>query len=276
MFEFVQDYFIKPIVEGSGYNPVNTLVYAVLFVLGISLLRRVLEHFRVRTDLEFFKSLIPYFLFISSLRVLEDLGFAAHSPNPLDWGFYFGTPGIYLLGASLILGVLACLKAFKVRNEMKAFGLAGWALYAPLALFFLSIEKTLTGNGFGALQILALAFLLTYGSKLVLEKAFKDRLLSPVENQVVMFSGSLDAAATSIALSAYGYGEQHVLPNLFIGLAGTPYVFLLKSGLMLLVLHYLDSSLKKEKELNFFVKAAVTAVTLGPGFRDFLVVLALA
>jgi len=92
---------------------------------------------------------------------------------------------------------------------------------------------------------------------------------------LIIFGHFLDATATSIGMEYFGYVEKHFLPDLMIGLTGTPFVmFLLKVPLVILVIYVLDISHKKDFENNpdllNLVKMGIIILGLAPGLRDAL------
>ena len=90
--EFIYKYYINPIIDDSGYNPVNTLTWALILGFCIFGILRILTKLNVRADWEFTKLIIPYIIAGSSMRVMED---AELFSAPLK--YIFITPPIYVL-----------------------------------------------------------------------------------------------------------------------------------------------------------------------------------
>ncbi len=79
-----------------------------------------------------------------------------------------------------------------------------------------------------------------------------------------------DASSTFIAIDFYGYGEQHVLPNALMNLAGTAAVmFPLKIAVILSALYVIDEYVEDDIIRNM-LKLAIFILGLSPGLRDFL------
>ncbi|MEM5826277.1 MAG: DUF63 family protein, partial [Candidatus Aenigmatarchaeota archaeon] len=74
--DFFVNYFINPIIKGSGYNIVNTLVYGIVLGLASLTIYKFLKRIGIKLDVMFFSSLIPFILLGSVVRVLKDLGIA--------------------------------------------------------------------------------------------------------------------------------------------------------------------------------------------------------
>jgi uncharacterized membrane protein len=99
-------------------------------------------------------------------------------------------------------------------------------------------------------------------------------MFSPVAI-LLFFSHFIDGAATYRGLDAYGYAEKHVLPSLFIDLAGTAVVMLLLKALVISAVVYLldvayREELKESPTLGWLVKVAIMVLGLAPGIRDAL------
>ncbi len=103
---FVDEFFIQPIINPAvpGYNLVNTLTYGII-LLGLTfyVIYPALKKKGFVFDFAFLQMLIPYIIFATSLRVLEDQRILTRSANPLDAGFYIFTPGIWFLTFALVI-----------------------------------------------------------------------------------------------------------------------------------------------------------------------------
>ncbi len=92
-------------------------------------------------------------------------------------------------------------------------------------------------------------------------------------NLMILFSHSLDGAATWIGVDYYGYGEKHVLAGMLIGSFGGFSFFLSKLLLSIIVIYLVDHSFKKELRdptLSGLIKFTIIFLGLGPGLRDML------
>ncbi len=69
---FVNDYFIKAIWDKTGYNVVNTAVYATLALLALYALWRIFKKYDVRIDAPFWAAVMAWSVWGSSVRVLTD------------------------------------------------------------------------------------------------------------------------------------------------------------------------------------------------------------
>jgi len=93
----------------------------------------------------------------------------------------------------------------------------------------------------------------------------------PFLNYGIIMAHLLDASATYVAVTQFGYGEQHVLTNLLASLFGTaailfPLKFLAVLCILLLLDHYIAGD---ETALKGTTKLALLVLGLAPGLRDF-------
>ena len=90
-------------------------------------------------------------------------------------------------------------------------------------------------------------------------------------NLAIVFSHSLDGAATWMGVDYYGYGEKHVLAGFVTQNLGGFTFFLSKIALSFLLVYLLDAGLKiRDRNLNNLVKLTIILLGLGPGIRDML------
>ncbi len=275
---FIWEYFVRPIVDHSvpGYNAVNTMVYG-LILIGVAfyVIFPALHKRGIVFDLSFVKTIFPYIIFGSSLRVLEDQHILMRSGNPLEAGFYILTPGIWILTfALLILGMLvgkALAPSLKKKWETitMVFGLV-FAL--PLVAFNLINGKEWAGS----IGIIALTLVICW----IIFAIAKNRKWSFLDSSLakLAFAGQmLDASATFIALQFFGCGEQHVIPRLLFGAFGPVSFFFVKIPLMLLVLHFLTQEFKqadhKDAALLNFILVFLIILGFATGLRDLFTVL---
>src|SRR3989339_273614 len=101
MTDFIQEYFVNPILyqdKYPPYNAYNTLAYAAIAIAAVYLLFKLFKSKGIKIDGWFFKAVIPFVLFGSLLRVTED---ARLLPRVVEFAgvklFPFVTPGIYIL-----------------------------------------------------------------------------------------------------------------------------------------------------------------------------------
>lgn len=239
VWDLINKYLIAPIYEGTGYNPINTAVLAILFVFMVESTQRTLKWLKIDMN-RFSKVFVPYVFLGGVIRSLTDAAIYPHTPLLV-------TPGIYLL--MLSLSFLDAIFKLPI----------GWVLLA-LNLTFITVKN----NSY--LLIFAFGAMAT-GISILLLKLLRYKLdIWPV---LAIGAHMLDAASTFVAIDFLKYGEQHVLANFFIGLFHTAAVmFLLKFAALLLVLKAFEDI--KDPEMRTFFYLVVIAVGAGPGIRNTL------
>ncbi|MBI4181378.1 MAG: DUF63 family protein [Candidatus Aenigmarchaeota archaeon] len=275
---FLDDYFLNPILQNGFFNPVNTLVYALVLVAAVYGVFRLLTRMKIPVDRRFFLAVLPFIFWGSSTRVLHDAAFAGRLPPGLQEFYsapWFPTPGSYFITFALALAVLAVSLGIQRGTRrpywqpMLAIGLVldlvnvafiPWVSLAPLLLV-------------GGLALFWVALIHGF-TRLFKHPFFQKRhvhlqkALSPA-NQAILAAHLLDAAATYISLTFYGYVEQHVVPNLLIPLFGPAAMFPLKILVVIPVLWAIDTYAEDPRFRNF-LKLVVLILGLAPGLRDLL------
>ncbi len=267
--DFVNEFFIKPLVEGTGYNIVNTTVFALILIAAAFGVYRLLKKLNITIDKNFMIGVIPYVAMGGILRAWEDLSEIGGTRN-----FLLVTPLIYVvifIAAFLLL--LISIAAAKISKKTQFFKV-WFAIGAVIDIYFLIQLKF--ADSFAFLAVLGLAifwtalFLIT---KFIAKKRFKklDAFLTK-ENMFIILVHMFDASTTFVALQYLGYWEQHVLPGFLIGIVGAWSMFLLKLLVVPVVLFAFDKELSsdKDKEKKNFLKLVVLILGLAPGLRNWL------
>ena len=284
----LEDYFIAPIVEKTGYNAVNTLAYAAVAIGALYLIWRFMKGKKYDfSSPAFLCAVCAFVLFGSTCRVLTDLsdagavaGMAAsasplaplyaalHSSKIFDYGFLTVTPGIYLVTAALFLLSLAIAMAMK--QDMFA-AYAGFLLWLPI---FALVLPFASHWAFFALAV-AIAAAGAHAVFFALERVGKIKL--SIYEKLAIGGQALDGAATFVVIDIFskasgkGYFEQHVL-SAGIG-ESTPLGFFLfvpiKIALAGAIVYFLRKE-KMEKSDVALVLLVVAIMGFAPGIRDVL------
>lgn len=274
---FIQEYFIQPMLDPSvpGYNPVNTIVYGII-LLGIAfyVLYPFLNKRGIKFDFAFLQMLFPYIVFGSSLRVLEDQQILMRSTNPLEFGFYLFTPGIWFLTFAFVaIGMLIAWFAEKKFNHKFHTIATIFGIIIALPIFVYNLFQFTEWAA--AIAIIALTAVLSGIVFWIGKKQHWKFLENPLAKAA--FAGQiLDASATFIALQFFSCGEQHFLPRLLFGAFGPVSFFFVKIPLMLLVLHYIHKEFiqdeKSDKNLLGFILLFLAILGFATGLRDLFTV----
>ncbi|KAF5423250.1 MAG: putative membrane protein [Candidatus Methanomarinus sp.] len=268
--DFIYTYYINPIKYDLGYNPVNTITWAIILGFVIFVIFKILNKLEIRADWEFTKAILPYIVVGSTLRVMED---AELFKPPLT--YVFTTPPIYVLMFIVtILLLIISIRLHKsgyIENWKRSFAIAGivWSL---INLGVLLLSGSLVNPG-----ILIIVFLLGTGITLIFYFVFKKIGYTLFNNQVnitILWAHLLDASSTFIGVDFMDYHEKHVVPTLLIDLAGTASIMIpLKIIIFIPVIYILDTQFEKDDEsekLKDLVKLVIIILGLAPATRNTL------
>ena len=268
--DFIYTYYINPIKYDLGYNPVNTITWAIILGFVIFVIFKILNKLEIRADWEFTKAILPYIVVGSTLRVMED---AELFKPPLT--YVFTTPPIYvLMFVVTILLLIISIRLHKsgyIENWKRSFAIAGivWSL---INLGVLLLSGSLVNPG-----ILIIVFLLGTGITLIFYFVFKKIGYTLFNNQVnitILWAHLLDASSTFIGVDFMDYHEKHVVPTLLIDLAGTASIMIpLKIIIFIPVIYILDTQFEKDDEsekLKDLVKLVIIILGLAPATRNTL------
>lgn len=268
---FINDYYLEPIRSHTGYNPVNTVTYAIIAIAAIYLLYRYLKT-KIEFNESFVYGVLPFVLFGSTVRVITDaIGNGVFRPiTPLhalvlgshvyDYGFITSSPGIYLVTAALLFMSMAVLYRMK---KMESLWIVGIALWLPHFLLLLPFMQ----YAIYALPILLLAAV----PAAIAYIYFKDKNLAGI-----VAGHSLDGAATFFVIdifsgiSGIAYGEQHMLASGIGTFSGTYFTFYLIKVLVSFAAAYFV--MKEDIPANDKRYIALVLMIMGfaPGIRDML------
>lgn len=275
--EFIYYWFQQPIIERTGYNPVNTIVYAAIALIAVYIIWLIFQRRKLQIDQRFIYAILAFVLFGSTVRIITDISekpiwdsFPDVSPlhNPvynLGWydydAYIIPSPGIYIVTAILFLISLAVLWALKKQQYLMHVGLALWLPH------FLVILPFLGNYALHAIPILILTALPAY----FVHKKYSNNTLT-----LVQASHGLDGAATFYAIDIFPkfsnvvYGEQHVLGGFIGEFFGTYFAFY---ALKILLAYFIVDTLHKEKaSANYknYIALVIIIIGFAPGLRDVL------
>jgi len=266
---FFYDYFGKTITEDAGYNLVNTSFYIVLaLVLFFFVVVPLVKTWYGKLDKPFF-SYMTLIIFIGAmLRVSEEhystLQWVTRSANPLELGFWFITPGVYLLltgFALLLLGITFVLKKkYKLNQKYLLFAITIPIALAIFILFLINMTNILAFFLiiFAILAISAIIYFICYLFKFKLN-AFE---------QFALTAQLTDGIATFSALAFFPYfREQHVVSDLFMQWFGFWIFPVIKLILVIVIILILRSTNLDENKKNYIL-LFVTLFGFATGLRD--------
>ena len=260
--EFVQRYYINPIIYDTSYNPVDTITWAIILGLVVLGLIKLLGCLKISIDERLVLYTLPYILVGSSLRVIEDADLVS-----APWRHLLVSPPVFFL---VFFGTVACLLLTrwiwgeKYHAKYAAIGFV-WAVF-NLAL--------LSSVGLSNDWVIAAVFLLGSGlagiflflrDRLAALSFLRDRF-----NMMIIYAHMLDASSTYIGVDWFGYYEKHVVPTFLINLVGTAAImFPLKLAVLLPALWMIDRTLS-EPSLKNLTKLTLITLGLAPAVRNTL------
>jgi len=257
MLDFIQKYFIEPTLLQSGYNPVNTTVYSLIFILCLYAAIKFFEKSKIKLDKKAWFDLLPFVFLGGIWRTLFDLGFF----NFLGIvKFFFVTPLIYF---SVLLTIIVCVAINQIYpNFLKYSGLALAGFFGLTALTFgKNLYLFLTALFFSAFVFI---FLL-----LVLRALKLDKIAKSINSHVI-FGHVLDACSATVAVKLASFKEAQILSSITI--LASPLLFLfLKALVPILLLYYIDK--KTGGNTNFLLKFALLVLGLPQGIHTSLILL---
>mgnify|MGYP001562544169 CR=1 FL=1 len=269
--DFITKFFINPIINYEGYNPINTIVYAlILLAIAFWFIYPFFSKRGIKFDWQFMKAVFPYIVLGSTLRVFEEtysnVFLFARSANPLELGFYTITPGIYIaIGVFAILSLLFSIWASKKINKPTTtiFGIIGIIPAAIIVLYELTKLTRLFEFAFVFFALAIVLGILYIVLNFLKLPIFKDKL------SIMAIAGhSMDGIATFTALTFFStFSEQHFVSN-FIIQTFSPLAFVAVKVVLITVIVYLLDKEVDDKNLNGFLKILIAILGFAPGIRD--------
>lgn len=262
VYNWVYKYYAEPIIHDTGYNPVNTVTWAILLGICILGLIRIFKRLDLKMDEKLVLYTLPYILAGSSLRVVEDAGLVK---PPVS--YLLITPLIYFLVFFVTTVSLVLTRKFlglKFQRTYAAIGLL-WTFVNLAALSTVGVQRPLV-----PVAVLFLGTLLTgiiYLLRLPLPRL---NFLENRYNLAILYSHMLDASSTYIGVDWFGYYEKHVVPTYLIDLTGTAAImYPLKLLVLLPLLSIIDKYIEDKSLLNL-TKLALIVLGLAPAIRNTL------
>ncbi len=265
MEDFIYKYYIEPIWAGTGYNPVNTLTYAVIALIALYIVWLCFKKYNVKIDKKFIYNVLAFVLLGSTVRVVTDaivsgafkpitpIHEAVLSSHIYDYNYLTVSPGIYLIIATLLFATMVVL--WKIKNP-ELLGSVGLALWLPHFLLLLPFM----GYAVYVVPVLLLAAIPAF----VAWKYFRNETY-----MLIVGAHSLDGAATFFIIDIFSkisgktYFEQHVIGGIIGQIFGTFLVFYIVKVLLAFVISYF---LSKEKEISEDERNFIALATIIMGF----------
>jgi uncharacterized membrane protein len=267
--QFIDQYFIHPIVNsGEGYNPVNTVTYAIILGISLFAILKIMDILKIKLDEKFVISTAPYILFGASLRVIQDVG-AVQPPV----SYLFITPLVYVLAAVITATALLTCLALERKGVIKDYAKPYFWTGVAGVVIVLAILSTRQVNSWwwAPIVITSLAFTFT-GVVYLIARHFKWGFLTNPLNVAILGAHMFDASSTFTAIDIVGgFAEKHVVPVFFINYTHTAFVmYALKLAVFIPVIYLIEKYFKDEPQLYYAIKFVLLVLGFGPGIRNTL------
>ena len=268
--QFINTYYLDPITNDSGYNPVNTLTWAI--VLGICLFGviKLLDKLKIKITPRFIASVMTFVLAGSSLRVIEDAQLGIIHP-PLS--YLLITPIIYFV---VFIITVICLwvsdqlqRAGMVKDFHTTFACTGLLWFFVNLILLLHFEHLV--NVYVPLFVIVAGSGLTFVFYLIARRLNSPIFTNPL-NLSILLIHLMDASATYIGVDKLGYFSKHVAPSFLIKLTGTASVmYPLKLVIYIGVIYLLDTQFEddiKSSNMKMLIKMTLLVLGLSTATRD--------
>ncbi|AEH25278.1 DUF63 family protein [Pyrococcus yayanosii] len=248
--DFLWEYFVRPMYTREGYNPVNTLVYALIFGFAvIYTYRYIIRPLRIKVDERLFLAVTPMVVFGATVRALVDGGVL--EPNP-----WILTPGIFFTAFFLILPALIADAKLETYPRITI----GWGTLLALWANYLLVTNARCWEPY-ILTLIHTAISWAAVFTLYRFRPFEKLYLYPT------LAHYFDIASTVVAIDIYGYREVHWIENHLVRALG-PYAYYPWITLILVTVYYGLKYLVPDKEERNFWYLAIYILGLGPAIRD--------
>jgi uncharacterized membrane protein len=262
LYNWVYKYYVEPIIYDTGYNPVNTVTWAILLGICILGLIRIFKRLDLKMDEKLVLYTLPYVLAGSSLRVIEDAGLVTPPAS-----YLLITPLIYFLVFLVTTASLILTRKILGENFHRVYATIGllWTFVNLAALSTIGIQRPLV-----PVAVLFLGTFLTGIIYLLRVPLPQLNFLDNRYNLAILYSHMLDASSTYIGVDWFGYYEKHVVPTYLIDLTGTAAImYPLKLLVLLPLLSIIDKYIEDKSLLNL-TKLALIVLGLAPAIRNTL------
>jgi uncharacterized membrane protein len=258
------DYIIRSATDVKAYNPINTLLFGLLFAGGVFFIYvYIIKRLGLRIDRGFLFAASMWAFFAMCIRLLYDTGFTK--------SVWFITPYVTLIDFLLAISTLFLSLYIQKKKKIdywKTWGVSG----AILGIIMLSLSPLTNLKGFVFIVLLWTAsILILLGARKIFPKFLTWWNIGVLEAHM------MDAAGSFAGITFFGFSEEHVLGGTLIKYAesigltlfgsGSWVMFPLKLVVLVPVLYYIDKYSEDINETNY-IKTVVFVLGLAIGLRN--------
>ena len=247
---FLYKYFWEPMFTRTGYNPINTIVYALAMGFGfIYSYRYVIKPLNVKIDGRFFLAATPMIIFGATVRALVDGGILPENPWLLTPGIFF--TAVFLFGPVFVLD--AKMKTYPKITFAWGTVLALWANY-----LLITHAKSWRPYELTAIHtIVSWAFVLAFYKWKPFDRLYLYAVLAHF----------FDIASTVVGIHYYGYHEVHWLEGILVKHFGA-YVYYPWITFILVAVYWIINNYTEDEDERHLWYLLVYVLGLGPAIRD--------
>ncbi|GAB6135236.1 DUF63 family protein [Thermococcus henrietii] len=250
LWDFFYNEFWHPMFTRSGYNAVNTFVYAFLFGLGVIYsYRYIIKPLKIRVDERLFWAVTPMVVFGATVRALVDGGVLPENPLIL-------TPGIFFTAFVLIVPAIVADAKLKTYPKITI----GWGTVLALWANYMLVTHAKNWRPY------ELTLLYTFISWAVVLAYYHWRPFDKLYLYAVL-AHYYDMGSTVVGIHDYHYHEVHWIESHLVHWFGA-FVYYPWITLILVVVYYALKYLVPDEEERRFWYLAVYIIGLGPAIRD--------
>lgn len=259
--EFINTNYLIPLCK--YYTFWGTITYGIILAIAVLGVYKLLKYLKINIDKKFFIGILPFIIYGGWTRSLRDYMLGIYQSN------LFCSPPIYFFIFSITLASLLfslILQKLTSKTKHKSY-FEYYKIMFFIGVFFLVYNATLTSinNYFAFFVVLGLVDL--WAAIFFGLHHFKPKLMS-FENAGIITSHLFDASSAFIAITFFGFYEQHVLPGFLMNIFGPWVMFPLKIIVVWPVLVIIDRS-EENKFFKRFLKIIILILGLALGLRDF-------
>jgi uncharacterized membrane protein len=258
--DFIQQYFIQPIIspETMGYNPINTGVYILILSVACFFIYKYLSK-KITFDENFFKSLLPFVIFGAAMRALMhqvetgmlNVNWLQKTANPMEAGFWFFTPGIWVLTFALVCVGMLFSGMPKKFDGKKLFKFGILIMLPPVFVNLIKFDNWVyfffAGGVAAILTLIIIKIFQFFSTHKFFKQKINYKLTADPLNKFVIAGQALDSTASIVAILMFNFTEQHLVSKAVIDF--NPLAFILVKVIIAVLLCWsLDDYVQKEKK----------------------------
>lgn len=266
--DFIYRYYIAPIIYDTGYNPVNTITWAVLLVVGIFFISKLWEIWDDKwgADRDFVLSLIPYIFVGASLRVMED---ANVFDAPLRYLFITPLNFVTMVALSSIILLISVAISAKLSLKKGSYK----KIFVPIGIIWCSLNVTILLNAKEVIlfwvpfAVVGIAILIVFPIYLI-ARAYNIQFLKEKLNVCILGAHLMDAASSHIGIDYLNYSGKHVIERILLEHTGTALCIYPSELLVLIPALYLIDKYSEKESIKMVLLGVILVLGLAPAIRN--------